>query len=402
MNHRRTRRNFLGAAAGAASFMIVKPESVRGAPENSRIELGIIGCGGRGRFIADKFNAGVGGDIKFVAAHDAFEDRLESLRGPLKIEKSRSSTGLLGYRDLLASKVDAVIITSPPYFHPQQAADAVAAGKHVWLAKPVGIDVPGCLSVKETGRRAGGKVAFLVDFQSRNSPFFLEAKKRVDEGAVGEVFCGEAFNQFGCGGWWDAPRSTPGALRLRNWGTDPVLSGDIIVEQAVHAMDIVNWLIGRTPVKAFGTGGLKARLGAGKNWDHFVVTYWYGDGIQVDLNCSQFMRGYENLGARLFGKLGTVHAHYCGPNWGTGPVKITGDRAWEGTPRDNTWDIGVDRNARDFVAAIRSGNLMNHADHSADSALTSILGRKASYEERVVTWDELLKEGERLEAKIEL
>jgi hypothetical protein len=108
-----------------------------------------------------------------------------------------------------------------------------------------------------------------------------------------------------------------------------------------------------------------------------VVTYWYGDGIQVDLNCSQFMRGYENLGARLFGKLGTVHAHYCGPNWGTGPVKITGDRAWEGTPRDNTWDIGVDRNVRDFVAALRSGNLMNHADHSADSALTSILGRKA-------------------------
>ena len=112
----RSRRKFLKAAAGAASFMIVRPELVRGAPENSRIELGIIGCGGRGHFIADKFNANVGGDVKFVAAHDAFEDRLESLRVRLGVEKSRSHAGLPGYQELLASKVDAVIITSPPYF----------------------------------------------------------------------------------------------------------------------------------------------------------------------------------------------------------------------------------------------------------------------------------------------
>src|ERR1041385_8427315 len=195
---------------------------------------------------------------------------------------------------------------------------------------------------------------------------------------------------------------SPGAARLRNWGTDPVLSGDIIGEQAVHAVDIANWLIGRTPTKAFGAGGLAARLGAGRNWDHFVVTYWYGDDVQVDLNWSQFMRGWENRGARLFGKLGGVHAHYGGATWGNGPVKITGDRAWEGVAHDNTWDAGVDRNVRDFVAALRSGTYMNHADHAADGALTSILGRQAAYGGRVMTWDELIRADERLEAPIEL
>lgn len=405
MEERESRRDFIrsGLAAGAAAGLaIVKPSAVRGTAENSRIEIGIIGCGGRGHFMGDKLKANVGGDIQIVAAHDPFEDRLEAFRRKFGVEAARAYKGLGGYRDLLASKVDAVVIESPPYFHPEQAMDAVAAGKHLFLAKPVAIDVPGCLLVKEAGRKAQGKTAFLVDYQSRNSPHFLEVWKRVRAGAAGEIICGEAFNQFGCGGLADTRGMSPGAARLRNWGTDPVLSGDIIVEQAVHAVDIVNWLVGRTPTKAFGTGGLRARLNAGKNWDHFVVTYWYGEDTQIDLNCSQFMRGWENLGARLFGKLGTVHAHYCASSWGNGPVMITGDHPYPGTPKDNTWDIGVDRNCVDFVAALRSGTYMNHADFAADGAMTSILGRTAAYGERIVTWDEILKAKEKLEAKIEL
>jgi predicted dehydrogenase len=398
-----TRRSFLKTTAiGATSVMLLSPKSVFGSSANSKIELGIIGCGGRGRFIGKKLITNVGDDIALVSAHDYFRDRLEIVQNMFDIPESRSYGGLQGYREILQSNVDGVIIESPPYFHPEHAAAAVEAGKHVWLAKPVAIDVPGCTSIKETGKKAEGKVAFLVDFQSRNSPFFVEAVKRVREGAIGEMISGQVFNQFPCGGNPDTTGMSPGAARLRCWVTDPVLSGACIVEQAVHAMDIANWIVGSHPTKAFGTGGLKARLNAGKMWDHFLVTYWYGDGPKLSLNCSQFMRGYEDLGARIYGKLGVIDAHYRAVDWGNGPVKITGDNAWAGTEFDNTWDIGVDNNCRDFVKAIRSGNYMNHADYSADSTMTSILGRTAAYRESVVTWDEILKENEILEMKDEL
>jgi len=397
------RRKFLKAAAvGAAGLTVVHPRSVFGAPANSKIQLGIIGSGGRGYFVGKKFLANVSEDIELVAAHDCFQDRLEKLLDVFKIPSSRAYTGLYGYREILSSDVDGVIITSPPYFHPEQTADAVAAGKHIWLSKPVAVDVPGCLSVKESGRKANGKLTLLVDFQSRNSPYFVEAVRRVREGAIGPMVCGEAFNQFPRSGRLGTAGLSEDAARLRNWGTDPVLSGDFIVEQAVHAVDIANWLIGSHPDKAYGTGGLKARLNAGKNWDHFLVLYWYPGGIKVDLNASQFMKGYENLGARIFGDLGTVHAHYRAKEWGVGPVKITGENAWEGTEYDNTWDIGVDANCRDFVKSIRGGNYINHADYAADSTMTSILGRMAAYENSTVTWDEILKANVELEANLRL
>ncbi len=395
------RRNFLKTAGAAACWTIVRPQSVRGSKANSEITLGIIGSGGRGFFVGKKFIGTVGEDIQFVSAHDYFPDRLERLQNLFDIPESRCYTGLNGYKEILSSNVDGVLITSPPYFHPQQTADSIAAGKHVWLSKPVSIDVPGAQSIKETGRKAQGKLTLLVDFQSRNSPYFIEAVKRVRDGAVGELISGQAFNHFPCGGWREAS-GTPDQVQLRNWGTNPILSGDIIVEQAVHAVDIANWFTGTHPTKAFGTGGLKARLNAGKNWDHFIVTYWYGDGPVIDLNVAQFTRGYEDLGARFYGSQGVADAHYRALEWGNGPVTITGDNAWEGTPHDNTWDIGVENNCRDFVQSIRNGKFINHADYAADSALTAILGRKASYERREVTWDEILNDNEKLNSGLTL
>lgn len=401
MNHKPERRAFIKSAVAATGVMLLNAQTVRGSQANSKIELGVIGCGGRGFFIGKKMNDNVGGDIELVAAHDYFPDRLERFQNLFDIPSKRCFTGLDGYKKILASKVDGVIVTSPPYFHPQHAADAVAAGKHVWLCKPVAVDVPGSLSIQETGRKAQGKVTLLVDFQSRNSPFYVEAVKRVHEGAIGEIVCGQAFNHFPCGGLAPTEGMSKTAARIRNWGTDPVLSGDVIVEQAVHAMDIANWLVGAHPTKAFGTGGLKARLNAGKNWDHFIVTYWYGDGPKVDLNCAQFTRGYEDLGARMYGKLGVADTHYRAIDWGAGPIKITGDNAWAGTEFDNTWDIGVDNNCRDFVKSIRSGQYLNYADYAAESTLTTILGREAAYRESVLTWDELLKENKKLVAELE-
>ncbi len=395
------RRTFLKTAAvTTAGLSIVSARSVAGTKANSKIRLGVIGSGGRGWFVCKKFEENVPDDFQIVALHDYFDDRFERFLERFQVPKSRCYTGLNEYMKILeAEDVDGVIITSPPYFHPRQTEMAVAMGKHVWLAKPVAVDVPGCLSIKETGQKAQGNVTLLVDFQSRNSPSFIEAVKRVRDGDIGPMVSGEAFNQFGRAGWAKTEGMSEAAARIRNWGTDPVLSGDIIVEQAVHAMDIVNWIIGATPVMAYGTGGLKARVNAGTNWDHFLVIYTYPGDIRVDLNCSQFMqKGYNNLGARIFGDLGAIHAHYRGADWGVGPVKITGTKEWAGTEHDNTWDIGVNNNCKDFVQSIRTGKFINHADYSADSAMTSVLGRTASYRQAEVTWDEILMANEELQA----
>ncbi|MGC9328725.1 MAG: Gfo/Idh/MocA family protein [Candidatus Hinthialibacter sp.] len=397
MNHNPQRRSFLKKSA-AAGVMIVHASAARSSRANSKIQLGVIGCGGRGFFIGKKMHDNVGGDIQLVAAHDYFSDRLERFQNLFDVPQNRCYTGLNGYQQILQQDVDGVIITSPPYFHPQHTKDAVNAGKHIWLCKPVAVDVPGSLSIQESGRKAQGKVTLLVDFQSRNSPVYVEAVRRVHEGAIGEIVCGQAFNHFPCGGLLPTEGMSRTAALLRNWGTNPILSGDVIVEQAVHAMDIANWLVGSHPTKAFGAGGLKARLNAGKNWDHFIVTYWYGDGPKVDLNCAQFTRGYEDLGARMYGTLGVADTHYRALDWGVGPIRITGDNAWEGTDHDNTWDIGVDNNCRDFVQSIRSGEFINHADYAVESTLTSILGREAAYREEIVTWDELIQGNKKLDA----
>ena len=173
------RREFLaGAGAAAFSFSIMKPELVRGSQANSKIALGMIGCGGRGTWIADLFRQHGGYEI--VAAMDYFPDRVNPFGEKFSVPPERRYSGLRGYQRMLQGKLDAVAIESPPYFHPEQAAAAVDAGVHVYLAKPVAVDVPGCRSIEESSSKASAKNrCFMVDFQTRTDPFYQEAIRRV-------------------------------------------------------------------------------------------------------------------------------------------------------------------------------------------------------------------------------
>jgi len=145
-----TRRRFMaGASATALSFTILRPEMIRGAEANSKISLGLIGCGGRGKWIADLFEKN--GHFKVAAVADYFPDRAEEAGQKFQVEAAHRYTGLSGYRRLLEQKLDAVAIESPPYFHPEHAEAAVDAGKHVYVAKPIAVDVPGCRSIGESG-----------------------------------------------------------------------------------------------------------------------------------------------------------------------------------------------------------------------------------------------------------
>ncbi|MGL6194151.1 MAG: Gfo/Idh/MocA family protein, partial [Thermoguttaceae bacterium] len=195
-----TRRKFIAASAvAAASVSIIKPESVSGSTANSTIELGLIGCGGRGVWITDVFKQNP--NYRWVAVADYFEDRVKSAGEKLGVPEDRQYNTLSGYKRLLDSKVDAVVIETPPCFHPQQAADSVAAGKHVFLSKPVAVDVPGCVSIADSGKKATqDKLVFLVDFQSRANPFFREAIRRVHNGDLGELVSLYSFYPWSAGG----------------------------------------------------------------------------------------------------------------------------------------------------------------------------------------------------------
>jgi len=301
-----TRRRFIaGAGATALSFAVIKPKLVRGTEANSKVDLGLIGCGGRGTWIAELFVQHGGYNV--VAVADYFQDRVDGSGDKLGVDKEHRYTGLSGYRKLL-DKVDAVAIESPPYFHPQQAADAVDAGCHVYVAKPIAVDAPGCLSIGDSGKKATAKkLCFLIDFQTRADKFYIEALKRVHNGALGEFVFGEstyhAGDPFGrmYKTWRDDPKNPEN--RLRAWGLDNIISGDIITEQNIHTLDVANWIMGAEPLWAVGTGGRTVRP-VGTCWDHFAILFQYPNNVGVTFSSRQF-EGHgtqpEGIRNRMFG-----------------------------------------------------------------------------------------------------
>jgi predicted dehydrogenase len=184
--------------------------------------------------------------------------------------------------------------------------------------------------------------------------------------------------------------------RLRNWTFDIALSGDVIVEQHIHVLDVANWYMQSHPVRACGTGGRKARVDVGDCWDHFIVTYWYPNDVRMDFSSNQFLKGFHDMCIRFYGTAGTVDSHYGAA------IRVTGDNPWPGVEKDDTFRQGAQTNVRDFVESIRTGKYLNNAAESARSNLTSILGRMTAYKEQPVTWDQMMRSGERLDAKLVL
>jgi myo-inositol 2-dehydrogenase / D-chiro-inositol 1-dehydrogenase len=385
-----SRRRFLtGAGATALAFSIVKPEMVRGTAANQKIDLGLIGCGGRGTWIADLFQKHGGYNI--VALADYFPDRVEAAGAKLGVAADRRFTGLSAYRRLLEQKLDAVAIESPPFFHPRQAADAVAAGKHVYLAKPVAVDVPGCMTIEESAKKAtANQRCFLVDFQTRATSQFIEAIRRVHAGALGTFIFGEAtyhaedpFLEK-----VEAAKSgTPEGI-LRGWGLSREYSGDIITEQNIHTLDVMNWIMAKPPISASGAGGRKFRH-VGTCCDTFSVTYKYADDVGIAFTSRQF-DGFgtrpEGIRNRMFGTAGVLETEYGGQ------VLLRGKDFYNGGKTEDIYERGAVNNIAAFHDAIGKGDHSNPtAAESVRSNLVTILGRTAAYEGRVVTWDELLK-----------
>ena len=390
------RRKFMAGAA-ALSFTVIKPELVRSAAANSKIRLGLVGCGGRGSWIAKLFNAN--GNYEIVAAADFFQDRVDAFGDKYNVPKANRYTGLNCHKKLLEQKLDAVAIITPPYFHPQQAADAVDAGVNVYLAKPIAVDVPGCLSIEQSGKNAAAKkLCFLVDFQTRANAFYIEAIRRVHNGDIGELCFGESSYITGRLGMQTQP-GTPEA-RLRNWVFDKALSGDIITEQNIHTLDVASWIMNTTPVYAAGTGGRKSRTDVGDCWDHFALVFVYPGNVGVNFcskQCKDF-GGQSGIRNRMFGTKGTLEAEYGGNVL----IRADGEKFYRGGRTTPIYKEGAVNNIAAFHKSVTEGDYTNSTvAPSVRSNLTTILGRTAAYTGERVYWDKLIKSTEKIDGRLE-
>ena len=417
------RRKFIGVAAATAGAMFIPPALVHGSAANSAVRVGLLGCGGRGT--EDATNLVDTGGARVVALGDLFRDQLDAARahfdkiqqakGYAAIDASQLFTGPNAYQQIAASQeLDAIVIATPPYYHPRHLEAVAAAGKHVYLEKPVAVDVPGALKVIEIGKRVEGKLSLDVGFQIRDCPPFVEMVRRIHDGALGKIVCGEAHYLTGYIDRPAWPNASPAEHRLRNWVYDRVLSGDIIVEQNIHVIDICNWILKAHPLKASATGGRQGRPAAdGDAYGNYNVLFHYPDDVDVTFSSTQFAKGWWDVTERFFGTKGTSQSPY------TGPLGIWGDEPWQaaGSPAKDkaepqafsvtgsftsNLEFADSEKKKAFVESITSGNFHNQAAKGAESALSCMLARTAAYKGREVTWEETMKSSEAWDPKIDL
>jgi len=416
------RRRFIGSTAAATALMFIKPELVRGTDANSAVRVGLLGCGGRGT--VDATNLVDTGGARVVALADMFQDQLDTARanfdklqqakGFAAIDSSQLFVGPNAFHEIAASReVDAIVVATPPYFHPQHLEAVVAAGKHVYLEKPVAVDVPGAKRVIEIGQRAEGRLSLDVGFQIRDCPPFVEMVRRIHAGAVGKIACGEAYYLTGYIERPAWPTASPAERRLRNWIYDRALSGDIIVEQNIHVIDICNWVLQAHPLRASATG---SRLGRPANdgdcYGNYNAVFHYPDGVDVTFSSTQFAKGWWDVSERFFGTQGTSLSPYRGPLgiWGDEPWQWEASAAKDATNQGfsvtgkftSNLELADPEKKKAFVSSITTGHFHNQAAKGAESALSCMMARSAAYTGREVSWEELLKSKEVLDPKLDL
>ena len=415
------RREFVGVAAAAATITILKPSVVFGTQANSAIRLGLLGCGGRGRNVMGSFLENTSGVL--TAIGDMFQDNLDAGKkeldevsakfGKPAVDPSRLFRGPKAYEQLFASKdVDALYIASPPYFHPDHLEAALASGKHVYLEKPVAVDVPGVKRVMALGEKAKGKQSLAVGFQIRHASPYVELAKRIHEGQIGQPVSGQIHYFASAINRPDWPNASPAERRLRNWVHDKALSGDIIVEQNVHIIDVTNWFLKARPVKAVGSGGRTGRTDQGDCWSHYNCLFTYPGNVHISFASTQFTNAqWGGVGMQYYGTKGWAEARYDAPvrlsaetNWeypGLGKPQAT-DAAAAVTGRfPGALDDADPNKQKAFIESITSGNLLNEAQQGAESALAGMLGRMAAETGDEVTWEKLLKSKEVSDPKID-
>ena len=388
-----TRRDFVHTTAAAAAA-VAFPVPITRPPAPDPIRVGLVGCGGRGSGAAiDCIHADAG--VRIVALGDLFPDRIAEARAAVaklaaedpavlagfQVTDDHVFSGFDAYQKVIQSDVDLVILATPPGFRPVHLAAAIAAGRHVFMEKPVAVDPAGVRSVLATTEIARQKgLAIVAGTQRRHHAGYRAVIERVQSGAIGELVGGQVYwNQVGL---WHKPRLPEWSdteWQIRNWLYFTWLSGDHIVEQHIHNLDVANWVIGAHPVRAVGVGGRQWRTDAafGHIYDHFAIEFEYPGGQRVQSMCRQIDGTAPFVGERFQGTKGATDARSA----------IGGAAPWTvETVAPNPY---VQEHA-DLLASIRAGKPLNEGQQVAESTLTAIMGREAAYTGQVIVWDELL------------
>jgi myo-inositol 2-dehydrogenase / D-chiro-inositol 1-dehydrogenase len=386
-----SRRDFIktSTAAVVGGTIASSLSSIPGAyaAGSDEIRVGVIGCGGRGTGAIDNVLSSAEG-VRLVAMGDLFKDRLQSSLenltkhgAKIDVPADRQFVGWDAFKKVVAvSDVNYIILATPPAFRPMHLRAAIEAGKNVFTEKPVAVDPAGIKTVFELADVAKSKgLAVVAGTQRRHQAAYIEAMKRVHDGAIGDVVALRAYwNQ---GGLWTKPRQpewTDMEWQLRNWLYFTWLSGDHIVEQHVHNLDVANWYMGdKIPVRVVGVGGRQARTGPeyGHIYDHFGLDYEYDNGVHLMSMCRQ-QPGTPGLVAEFAaGSKGR-----CDTQDGV-RYEILGPNAWKYSAQPTEPYV---QEHTDLIASIRGGTPLNELRRVAESTLTAIAGREAAYTGKVV------------------
>ncbi len=392
-----TRRDFVSAAGSAAlAFTVVHPSAVRGTQANSRITVGVIGTGSRGKMITDMVRRHGGYEVIVLA--DYFPEVVKAAGEQFGVSDQRCFSGLSAYQKLIATGVDAVFLETPPYCFPEHVEAVVDARRHVYMAKPLGCDVPGCLRIAEAGKRARArKKVFLVDFQTRTDPFFIEGVKRVQEGAIGSL--GMLSSEYNDESFADPPLTATIASRLQQliWVNDEALGGSYLVNAGIHAVDVALWIAGQRPSSAMGASRIVRADPHGDSHDVYSITYEFPGGLILN-HRGEHLKNRSEFRCECFaqGREGFFEGGY------SSRVRILGNRdGYRGGDVVDLYRRGAERNIDTFHRCVAEGITDNITiEPSVNATLATILGREAARRHTKLSWDEVIRENRRLEVDL--
>ncbi|NMC38053.1 MAG: Gfo/Idh/MocA family oxidoreductase [Bacteroidales bacterium] len=419
-----SRRNFLGKAATAGVAGVVLPTIITScsgepkkvvaipnfldqAPDGPVLKAGVIGCGGRGTGAAINFLS-AGPNLQVVALADTFKDRVDNCRERILKEKGQEVpaencfVGFDAYQKVIDAGVDIVILATPPFFRPEHLAAAVQAKKHVFSEKPVCVDPVGARSVMATAKKAEGmELSIATGTQRRHQRDYVANWQQVQQGLVGELVGGNV--------WWNGgklwhrdknPEWSEMEWMIRDWVNWTWLSGDHIVEQHVHNLDVANWFTGKHPVKAVGMGSRLRRV-TGDQYDNFSIDFTFENGIHIHSMCRQINGCANNVSERLQGSKGSTNCQ-------NSILDLAGNEIWkyeypldkDGKPTNT---VSVDPYVQehiDLVTAIRTGKPFNELENTAISTMVAIMGRISAYTGKETTYEEMMNSDLKLGPKV--
>jgi myo-inositol 2-dehydrogenase / D-chiro-inositol 1-dehydrogenase len=396
------RREFIQTGAAVTAGLMIPSWAY--ANGSDTLKIGLIGCGGRGTGgIVQAMQSSPG--VELIAMGDLVPDRIARARNSIqqaitrtptlaesyKVKDDQCFTGFDAYKQVLATDVQYVMLATPPGFRPLHLAASIDAGKHVFAEKPIATDIIGIKSCLATYEKANQKgLGIGVGTQRRHNAGYQDVMNRVRDGQIGEVLNGQVFwNQ---GGLWHEPHKPEYSdveWQIRNWLYFTWLSGDHIVEQHVHNLDVANWVMGGPPLRAIGVGGRVQRVQPeyGHIFDHFSVDLEYANGVHIHSMCRQIERGTSSVPGRVgewfqgsLGKLRTAE---------NGPYVIEGKNAYE-FQRPTDYVNPMVKEHGDLISSVRAGKPRNDLKRMCESVLTAMMGREAAYTGGVITMEALL------------